>query len=116
MTNDAALLILGEIHRQEDRTQTRSLSQYIKTLCQTDRQRDSYQNDNGNRTSKAPDEFVIDGDPTKVWVSITLGVQAHRQACSRETTESDLPSLSERQHGGDDREGAVRVQDRTDPT
>lgn len=49
---------------------------YIKALNQTER--DSYQNDNGNRTSKAPDEFVIDGDPTKVWVPITFWVQAHR--------------------------------------
>lgn len=47
--------------------------------------RDSYQYDDGNWTSKAPDEFVIDGDPAEIWVPITLWVQAHRQACSKET-------------------------------
>lgn len=41
----------------------------------------SYQYDNGNGTSKAPQQFVIDGDPTEVWVPITLWVQAHCQAC-----------------------------------
>lgn len=40
-----------------------------------------YQYDNGNGTSKAPQQFVIDGDPTEVWVPITLWVQAHCQAC-----------------------------------
>lgn len=51
----------------------------------SDRQGYTYQYDDGYRTSKAPDEFVIDGDPTEVWVPITLWVQAHRQACSKET-------------------------------
>lgn len=51
----------------------------------SDRQEDSYQYDNGYRTGKAPDEFVIDGDPTEVWVPITLWVQAHCQACREET-------------------------------
>lgn len=43
-----------------------------------------YQYDNGYRTSEAPDEFVIDGDPTEVWVPVTLWIQAHRQAFSKE--------------------------------
>lgn len=45
---------------------------------------DYYQDDNGYGTSKAPQEFVIDGDPTEVWVPITLWVEAHRQACEEE--------------------------------
>lgn len=43
-----------------------------------------YQYDNGYGTSKAPQEFVIDGDPTEVWVPITFWVQAHCQACDEE--------------------------------
>lgn len=45
---------------------------------------DYYQDDNGYGTSKAPQEFVIDGDPTEVWVPITLWVEAHCQACEEE--------------------------------
>ncbi len=51
----------------------------------SDRHKDGYQYDDGYGTSKAPDEFVINGDPTEVWVPITLWVQAHCQACSKET-------------------------------
>lgn len=43
-----------------------------------------YQYDNGYGTSKAPQEFVIDGDPTEVWVPVTFWVQAHCQACDEE--------------------------------
>lgn len=50
-----------------------------------------YQYDNGYGTSKAPQEFVIDGDPTEVWVPITLWVQAHCQTCDEERErQSDL--------------------------
>lgn len=43
-----------------------------------------YQYDYGNGTSKAPQQFVIDGDPTEVWIPITLWVQAHCQSCDED--------------------------------
>lgn len=45
----------------------------------------SYQDDDGDGTSEAPDEFVVDGDPAEVWVSVALWVQAHGQTCREET-------------------------------
>lgn len=56
-------------------------------------QTDSYQYDDGYRASEAPDEFVIDRDPTEVWVPITLWVQAHCQACSERQIRSDVTIL-----------------------
>ena len=51
----------------------------------SDQQGDSYQYDDGYGTCKAPDEFVVDGDPTEIWVSITFRVQAHGEACDEDT-------------------------------
>lgn len=62
---------------------TISLFAYIR--IENIRNETSYQYDDGYRTGKAPDEFVIDGDPTEVWVPVSLWVQAHSQACRRHT-------------------------------
>lgn len=52
-----------------------------------------YQYDDGDGTSEAPDEFVIDGDPAEVGVAVSLWVQAHCQACSQERGEEDSASV-----------------------
>lgn len=59
---------------------------WIKTLrLRLLRQIDgSHQYDDGNGASKAPQQFVIDGDPTEVWVPVPLWVQAHGQACGED--------------------------------
>lgn len=45
---------------------------------------DSYKYDDGDGTSEAPDEFVVDGDPAEVGVPVSLRVQAHCQTCSQQ--------------------------------
>lgn len=45
---------------------------------------DVYQYDDGDGTSEAPDELVIDGDPAEVGVTVSLWVQAHCQTCSQQ--------------------------------
>lgn len=50
-----------------------------------------YQDDDGDGTSEAPDEFVIDGDPAEVGVPVSLWVQAHCQACSQEGGKETAP-------------------------
>lgn len=90
-------------------------SQYILFIVITKTyQTDSYQYDDGYRASEAPDEFVIDRDPTEVWVPVTLWVQAHCQACSKRQIRSDVKirlssSSPEREQETGDKSVAVKV-------
>lgn len=50
-----------------------------------------YQNDDGDGSGEAPDEFIVDGDPTEVRVPVAFRVQPHGQTCIRHThTERDV--------------------------
>lgn len=51
-----------------------------------------YQYDDANWSCKAPHEFIIHGNPTEIWVSVSLRIQPHRQACKAHTHVIHMPT------------------------